>query len=148
MRRISDPVAPRARAGWRRTAGARVNPPRGRARVIGRLLPAGARPAAGTPRAPGDAAAAVAGDRAAGYPYVPGTASDPIRSSVLYFGGILAVGTTTGKLFFLDRNNGTTGPALVREYYFGPTQSVSGIAYDGNASRYMVSTADPATKDG
>src|SRR5262249_43767918 len=26
-----------------------------------------------------------------GYPYVPGTASDPIRSSVLYFGGILAV---------------------------------------------------------
>jgi len=83
-----------------------------------------------------------------GYPYVPGTTSDSIRSSVLYFSGILAVGTTTGKLFFLDRNNGTTGPALIREYYFGPTESVSGIGYDSNASRYMVSTADPSTNDG
>src|SRR5262249_22305083 len=35
-----------------------------------------------------------------GYPYVPGTTSDTIRSALLYFNGILAVGSTTGKLFF------------------------------------------------
>jgi hypothetical protein len=83
-----------------------------------------------------------------GYPYVPGTTSDAIRSALLYFNGVLAVGTTTGKLFFIDRNNGSTGPALIREYYFGPTESVSGVGYDSNSSRYMVSTADPSTNDG
>jgi hypothetical protein len=67
---------------------------------------------------------------------------------LLYTGGILVVGTTTGRLFFLDRNNGTTGPAMVRQYYFGPTEAVSGIGYDSNVNRYMVSTADPTTNDG
>jgi hypothetical protein len=83
-----------------------------------------------------------------GYPYVPGSTTDAIRSAVLYYGGILAVGTTTGKLFFLDRNNGTTGPALIREYYFGPTESVSGVGYDASSGRYMVSTSDASTSDG
>ena len=43
------------------------------------------------------------------YPYTPaGGAGDPITSAPLYSNGILAVGTTTGKLFFIDRNNGAT----------------------------------------
>ena len=83
-----------------------------------------------------------------GYPYVPGTTSDQIRSALLYVNGVLAVGSNTGKLFFINRNNGTTGPALLREYYFGPTEAVSGVGYDSNTNRYMVSTADPTTKDG
>jgi outer membrane protein assembly factor BamB len=83
-----------------------------------------------------------------GYPYVPGTTSDPIRGGILYVNGILVVGSTTGKLFFLDRNNGTTGPALIREYYFGPTESVSGIGYDSSGSRYMISVSDPSANDG
>ena len=83
-----------------------------------------------------------------GYPFVPGTTSDAIRSAPLYISGILLVGTTTGKLFIYDRNNGTTGPAFIRQYYFGPTQAVSGVSYDSNVQRYMVSTADPTTKDG
>jgi hypothetical protein len=83
-----------------------------------------------------------------GCPYVPGTASDSIRSALLYYGGVVAVGTTTGKLFFIDRNNGTTGPALIREYYFGSTEAVSGVGYDSSSSRYMVSTADSGTNDG
>jgi hypothetical protein len=82
-----------------------------------------------------------------GYPYLPGTAADTINTAVLYSAGILVVGTTTGKLFFLDRNNGV-GPALIREYYFGPTEAVSGIGYDANVDRYMVSTSDLSTKDG
>jgi hypothetical protein len=83
-----------------------------------------------------------------GYPYLPGATGDSIRTALLYTGGILVVGTTTGKLYFLDRNNGTTGPALVKHYFFGPTEAVSGIGFDSNANRYMVSTADPATHDG
>jgi hypothetical protein len=83
-----------------------------------------------------------------GYPFVPGTTTDAIRSAPLYINGILLVGTTTGKLFIYDRNNGTTGPAFIRQYYFGPTQAVSGVSYDSNVQRYMVSTADPTTKDG
>jgi hypothetical protein len=79
-----------------------------------------------------------------GYPYTPGTSTDAIQSSLFYRGGILAVGTTTGKLFFIDRNNGTTGPALIRQYAFGPTQSVSGVGYDANVNRYMVSTSSTA----
>ena len=74
--------------------------------------------------------------------------ADAIRSAPLYINGILLVGTTTGKLYFYDRNNGTTGPAFIKQYYFGPTQAVSGIGYDSNVQRYMVSTADPTTKDG
>ena len=58
------------------------------------------------------------------------------------------MGTTTGKLYFYDRNNGTTGPAFIKQYYFGPTQAVSGVGYDSNVQRYMVSVADPMTKDG
>ncbi|HEY7375114.1 MAG TPA: LamG-like jellyroll fold domain-containing protein [Polyangia bacterium] len=83
-----------------------------------------------------------------GYPYVPGTTSDAFRSALLYVNGVLAAGSTTGKLFFIDRNNGTTGPALIRQYSFGPTESVSGVAFDSNSSRFMVSTADPTTNDG
>jgi hypothetical protein len=83
-----------------------------------------------------------------GYPYTPGTASDAIRSALLYRSGVMAVGTRTGKVFFIDRNNGTTGPALIRQYYFGPTQEVSGVGYDSRVNRYMVTTSDPTVKDG
>jgi len=83
-----------------------------------------------------------------GYPFTPGSASDAIRAAPLYRNGILAVGTTTGKLYFYDRNNGTTGPALLRQYDFGPTQMVSSVAFDSGGSRYMVSTSDPSRKDG
>jgi hypothetical protein len=83
-----------------------------------------------------------------GYPFVPGATTDTIRTALLYSTGVLAVGTTTGKLFFIDRNNGTTGPALIRQYAFGPSEAVSGIGYDSTVNRYMVSTADPATSNG
>lgn len=82
-----------------------------------------------------------------GYPYTPGTASDSIRSAPLYQAGILAVGTTTGKLFFIDRSTGS-GTALIRQYSFGSTESVSGIAFDKNTSRYLVSTSSASAKDG
>jgi len=91
---------------------------------------------------------ATTGATQTGYPFVPGSTSDAIRTAPLYINGILLVGTTTGKLYVYDRNNGTTGPAFIKQYYFGPTQSVSGVGYDSNVQRYMVSVADPTTKDG
>ena len=89
-----------------------------------------------------------AGAAMTGYPYTPGAATDVMRSAPLYRSGVLAVGSTTGKLFFLDRDNGTTGPALIREYYLGPTETISGVAFDANMSRYMVATSDSSAKDG
>ena len=84
----------------------------------------------------------------ASYPYTL-NASDPITSSPLYYSGVLVVGTTKGKLYFLDRNTGISpAVSIIREYYFGPTESVSAIGYDVNVNRYMVSTTGSGTKDG
>ena len=80
------------------------------------------------------------------YPFTLNT-SDPITAAPLYVNGVLAVGTTLGKLYFLDRNTGLTSPggvSILQEYSFGPAESVSTIAYDANTSRYMVSTSSAA----
>ena len=78
------------------------------------------------------------------YPYTPaGGSGDPITSAPLYYNGVLAVGSTGGKLYFLDRNTGnaTTPVTIIREYQFGSSEAVSGIGFDPTANRYMVSTA-------
>ncbi len=64
-------------------------------------------------------------------------------SAPLYYNGVLAVGSTGGKLYFLDRNTGnaTTPVTIIREYQFGSSEAVSGIGFDPTANRYMVSTA-------
>lgn len=84
------------------------------------------------------------------YPYTPGAAGDAITAAPLFSSGVLAVGSTGGKLYFIDRNNGASTPAaaLIREYYFGPSESVSGVAFDPTVNRYMVTTGNPATNDG
>src|SRR5437660_1422599 len=79
------------------------------------------------------------------YPY---SLSDPITAAPLYLNGVLAVGTTLGKLYLLDRNTGNAtspnGVSIINEYNFGPTESVSTVGYDANTSRYMVSTSSAA----
>jgi len=85
---------------------------------------------------------AATGAAKTGYPYpLPG--GDPITSAPLYYNGILAVGTTLGKLFFLDRDTGSA-PNIRHEYNFGPTESVSAIGFDANVNRFMVSTSSAA----
>ncbi|HVT09324.1 MAG TPA: PQQ-binding-like beta-propeller repeat protein, partial [Polyangia bacterium] len=83
------------------------------------------------------------------YPYTPpgGGSSDPITAAPLYYNGILVVGSTKGKLYFLDRNTGSS-VSIVKQYYFGPNESVSGIGYDPTFDRYMVTTANSSTLDG
>jgi len=84
------------------------------------------------------------------YPYTPaGGAGDPITAAPLFYSGVLAVGSTGGKLYFLDRNTGTTpAVSIIRQYNFGSGQAVSGIGFDPTVSRYMVTTANASTKDG
>ncbi|HVT07673.1 MAG TPA: LamG-like jellyroll fold domain-containing protein [Polyangia bacterium] len=84
------------------------------------------------------------------YPYTPaGGSGDAITASPLYYGGILVVGSTGGKLYFLDRNTGTTpGVSIVNQFYFGPNESVSGVGYDPTVNRYMVTTANASSNDG
>ena len=78
-----------------------------------------------------------------------GTTSDSMQSAVLYRSGVIAVGTITGKLFFVNRRTVAAGtPALMREYYFGSSEQVSGIAYDSNANKYLVTTANTSSGDG
>jgi hypothetical protein len=84
----------------------------------------------------------------AGYPYTPGAAGDAITAAPLYYAGVLAVGSTGGKLYFLDRNNGASSVALIRQYNFGSGESVSGIGFDPNVNRYMVTTANSSANDG
>jgi len=83
-----------------------------------------------------------------GYPYTPADgAGVPITAAPLYYSGVLVVGSTGGKLYFLDRNTGT-GVSLIKEYSFGSNQSVSGIGFDVNVNRYMVTTANSSNNDG
>jgi hypothetical protein len=83
----------------------------------------------------------------AGYPYTPsGGSGDPIQAAPLYYGGVLVVGSMGGKLYFLDRNTGS-GVALIKQYAFGPGEAVSGIGFDPNVNRYMVSTASWPSND-
>jgi putative pyrroloquinoline-quinone-binding quinoprotein len=80
------------------------------------------------------------------YPFTLDT-SDPITAAPLYVNGVLAVATTLGKLYLIDRNTGLTSPGgvkILRQFSFGPTQSVSTVGFDANQSRYMISTSSAA----
>jgi hypothetical protein len=88
-----------------------------------------------------------AGAAQTGYPYTPGAASDAISTAPFYASGVLLVGTSTGKLWVIDRNAGS-GPAPIRKYFFGSTESVSGIGFDASTNRYMITTSDSTAKDG
>jgi hypothetical protein len=78
----------------------------------------------------------------AAYPYTL-DASDPITAAPLYLSGVMVIGTTKGKVYFIDRNTGT-GAALINTVSFGSTQSVSTVAYDPTTARVMAATSSVA----
>src|SRR5262249_42710012 len=93
---------------------------------------------------------ATGGARLTGYAsgYAPDGNTQSITAAPLYANGVLVVGTSNGKLFFLDRGTGTTGSGtsctgvgVIREFNFGPGVTVSAIGYDSSSNRYMVSTS-------
>ncbi len=76
------------------------------------------------------------------YPFTLDT-SDPITAAPLFQSGVMVVGTTKGKLYFIDRNTGS-GAALINTVNFGSTQSVSTISYDPITARIMAATSSAA----
>jgi hypothetical protein len=83
-----------------------------------------------------------------GFPFRPGSAADAFTTSALYVSGVIIIGTSTGTLYIIDQNSNGSSPALVQTYKFGTTTQISSIAYDNTTRSYLVSTADPAAKDG
>jgi hypothetical protein len=89
-----------------------------------------------------------------GYPYRPGTSSDIFETAPLYRAGILAVGTTAGKVYFIDHRTALVGtPGLQSSYDFCTTatctnSAISSIAFDfdgtvsGKIGQYVIGTAD------
>jgi fibronectin-binding autotransporter adhesin len=81
------------------------------------------------------------------YPYTLPN-SDSVSTAPLYYNGVLAVGSSKGNLYFLDRDTGNAtapnGVTILKEVNFGSTQSVSTIGFDSTVSRYMVSTSSAA----
>lgn len=77
-----------------------------------------------------------------GYPFRPGTSADHFETAPLYRNGVIAIGATTGRVFFIDQQNASNQPALIRAYDFGPN-AVSAISYRRNTAttgEYMVGT--------
>jgi hypothetical protein len=83
-----------------------------------------------------------------GFPFRPGTSADAFTTSPLYRAGVIAIGTSSGTLYFIDQNADGSSPALIQTYKFGATTQISSIAFDAKTSSYLISTADPTAKDG
>jgi hypothetical protein len=84
-----------------------------------------------------------------GFPFRPGSSSDVFETAPLFrslgtnLGSIIVIGAQNGNVYFIDRYNGSTGPAMYRKYEFG--SAVSSISYDRNSStdgEYMIATAN------
>jgi hypothetical protein len=90
-----------------------------------------------------------------GYPVRPtgGGTSDPFVTAPVYVSGlggasagVIAIGSSTGKLFFIDQLNASSAPALIRMYHTG--SAVSAISFrrtSSSAGVFNVSTANGKT---
>jgi len=83
----------------------------------------------------------------AGWPYRPGTSSEVYATAPFYNSGVLVAGTTTGNVYVIDINGGS-GPVLLQTYKLGTSTKISGIGYDKTGANYLISAADPTTKNG
>jgi hypothetical protein len=77
-----------------------------------------------------------------GFPFALSGAPQ-ITSSPVYLpnSGVVAVGASDGYVYFIDRQNGSNTPVLIKKYYVG-TGSVSSVAYNYANQSYMVSSSD------
>jgi hypothetical protein len=78
-----------------------------------------------------------------GYPYRPGASTDTFTTAPLVTNGIIAIGTSGGKVFLIDQQDASNVPSLIRTYNF--RSAVSSISYDRNnasSGEYMITTAD------
>lgn len=79
------------------------------------------------------------------YPYTPSgvAATDNFNVAPVWVDGVVAFGTSGGKVVFLNAQNGSSQPALIQLYHLG--SAVSSIAYDYQSAtlgNFMVGTAN------
>jgi hypothetical protein len=54
---------------------------------------------------------------------------------------VIAIGSTTGNVYFVNQTDGSGHPALIRTYKFGST-GISSLSFDFSGSQYVVGTSD------
>jgi hypothetical protein len=60
--------------------------------------------------------------------------------------GVIAYGSSTGKVFFIDQRNASSAPALIKMFHYGsPVSSVAYRTTGSSSGVFMVSTADGHT---
>ena len=83
------------------------------------------------------------GSTVSGYPFQPGGSSQIFETAPLYRDGLIVIGSTTGRVYFIDQQNTSNVPAVTRMLNFG--SAISSLAYDYNSAtsgEYMIGTAD------
>ena len=77
----------------------------------------------------------------ANYPLLLESGTDVFTSAPSFRDGVIAIGSKTGKLYFVDEQSGGAAPALLRTYTLG-TARINSIAYDFQGGQYVVGTQD------
>jgi len=77
----------------------------------------------------------------ANFPFSLESGTDVFTSAPTFRQGVIAIGSKTGKLYFVDEASGGAAPALLRTYTLG-TARINTIAYDLQGGQYVVGTQD------
>jgi hypothetical protein len=82
-----------------------------------------------------------AGASESNYPLAVSTFA--ITASPLYIGksGVIAVGAADGFVYFIDRHDASSSPAVFTRYYVGQG-NVASLAYDAAGAQYMATSGD------
>jgi hypothetical protein len=81
---------------------------------------------------------------ATGYPFRPGTAADVFQAAPAVYAGVLVIGAANGNVYFIDKNNGTTGPTLLRTVVLpaAPSSISYNTTANGGSGAFVATTAD------
>jgi hypothetical protein len=75
------------------------------------------------------------------------TGSNVFVNAPLYRAGVIAIGSTAGKVYFIDqRSTSADAPngvaALIRAYSFGSSVGINNISFDHDGNQYVIATGD------
>ena len=79
---------------------------------------------------------------ASAYPIRLETGSDVFDSAPLYRDGIIAIGSKTGNVYFVNRLTDSNVPALLKTVRLGASAAVSSISYDHELDRYVIGSSN------
>ena len=72
------------------------------------------------------------------FPMLLESGTNVFDSAPFYRNGIIAIGSRTGNVYFVDRNNGSNQPALLKTLRLG--SAVASISFDHETSNYLIAT--------